>query len=79
MSLVCTCMLSRVLCNPVDCSPPGSSVHEILQARIVEWVVTFFSRGVFLTQGLKLHLLGWQVDSLPLSHQGSPWMSLFNF
>ena len=26
------------LCNPVDCSPPGSSVHWILQARILEWV-----------------------------------------
>ena len=24
-------------CNPMDCSPPGSSVHEILQARILEW------------------------------------------
>ena len=32
-------MLSRVeLCNPVDCSPPGPSVHGILQARILEWV-----------------------------------------
>ena len=29
----------------MDCSPPGSSVHGILQARIVEWVVIFFSRG----------------------------------
>ena len=27
------------LCNPMDCSPPGSSVHGILQARILEWVV----------------------------------------
>ena len=27
------------LCDPMDCSPPGSSVHGILQARIVEWVV----------------------------------------
>ena len=32
------------LCNPVDCSPPGSSVHEILQARIMEWVAIPFSR-----------------------------------
>ena len=30
--------LCPTLCNPVDCSPPGSSVHEILQARILEWV-----------------------------------------
>ena len=33
------------LCNPVDCSPPGSSVHRILQARILEWVAISFSRG----------------------------------
>ena len=32
------------LCNPVDCSLPGSSIHEILQARILEWVVISFSR-----------------------------------
>ena len=33
------------LCNPVDCSPPGSCVHGILQARILEWVAISFSRG----------------------------------
>ena len=33
------------LCNPVDCSLPGSSVHGILQARILEWVAISFSRG----------------------------------
>ena len=33
------------LCNPVDCSPPGSSVHGILQARILEWVAIWFSKG----------------------------------
>ena len=33
------------LCDPVDCSPPGSSVHRILQARILEWVAISFSRG----------------------------------
>ena len=31
--------------HPVDCSPPGSSLHGILQARILEWVATSFSRG----------------------------------
>ena len=36
---------------------PTSSVHEILQARILEWVVTPFSRGVFLTQGSNPGLL----------------------
>ena len=35
------------LCNPMDCSPPGSSVHGILQARILERVAISFSRGSF--------------------------------
>ena len=33
------------VCDPVDWSPPGSSVHEIFQARILEWVAISFSRG----------------------------------
>ena len=35
------------LCNPVDYSPPGSSVHGILLARILEWVAIPFSKGSF--------------------------------
>ena len=35
----------RTLCDPVECSLPGSSVHEILQARILEWVAISFSKG----------------------------------
>ena len=45
---VCVCEVPQscpTLCNPVDCSPPGSSVHGILQARILEWVAISFSRG----------------------------------
>ena len=34
------------LCDPVDCSPPGSSVHGLLQARILEWVAISFSRDL---------------------------------
>ena len=45
------------LCNPMGCSPPGSSVHGILQARILEWVATPFSKGIFLTQESNLGLL----------------------
>ena len=38
-------LLSRVqLCNPMGCSPPGSSICRILQARILEWVAISFSR-----------------------------------
>ena len=33
------------LCDPMDCSPPGSSVHGVLQARIPEWVAVPSSRG----------------------------------
>ena len=33
------------LCDPMDCCPPGSSLHGILQARILEWVAISFSRG----------------------------------
>ena len=42
----CVCAQSCLtLCDPMDCSSPGSSVHGILQARILEWVATSFSRG----------------------------------
>ena len=37
--------LCPTLCDPVDCSPPGSSVHGILQARILEWAANPLSRG----------------------------------
>ena len=37
--------LCLTLCNPMDCSPPGSSVHGIFQARIVEWVAISHSRA----------------------------------
>ena len=44
----CVCVSAQsclTLCNPVDRSPPGSSVHGIPQARILEWVAISFSRG----------------------------------
>ena len=56
------------LCDPLDCSPPGSSVHGILQARILEWVAIPFSRGIFPTQDF-LHC---RQILYCLSHQGSP-------
>ena len=37
--------LHLTLCNPMDCSLPGSSVHGILQARVLEWVAIPSSRG----------------------------------
>ena len=35
------------LWDPMDCSPPGSSIHGVSQARILEWVAISFSRGSF--------------------------------
>ena len=42
---VLVAQLCPTLCNPVDCSPPGSSVHGILQERMLEWVAISFSMG----------------------------------
>ena len=47
--IFCFCVLVSqsclTLCNPMDCSPPSSSVHGILQARILGWVAISFSKG----------------------------------
>ena len=58
--------------DSVDCSLPGSSIHEILQAIILEWVAISFSRGIFPIQGSNLHLSHCRQMLYPLSHQGSP-------
>ena len=64
---------------------PGSSVHGISQARILEWVAISSSRGIFLTQGSNLCLLCYcalQADSLLVSHQEGPFLKtikLLNF
>ena len=44
------------LCDPVACSPPGSSVHRILQARILEWAALPSSRGSSQPRDGNLHL-----------------------
>ena len=84
---VCVCVCARArthkhsqlclsLCCSMDCSPPGSSVHGIFQARIPELVAMPSSKRIFPAQRaqifLNLHLLcllHWPVDSLPLCHQ----------
>ena len=49
LNIFCMCaeslQLHLTLCNPMDCSPPGSFVHGLLQARILEWVPVPSSRG----------------------------------
>ena len=42
-----------ILCDPTDCSLPGSSVHGIFQARVQEWVAIFFSRGNLPNPGIE--------------------------
>ena len=63
---VCVCVLVAqsclTLCDPVDCSPPGSSVHGILPARILEWVAIPFSRG-FSNPGIEPRSPTLQADS----------------
>ena len=61
----------------MDHSPPGSSVHGILQARILEWIAI---PSIFLTPGWNLRLLRllyWQAGSFPLSHLGSATYFLY--
>ena len=70
---ICCCLVTKLcslscvwfIWDLVNCSLPGSSVHRISQARILECVAISFSRG------LNPHLLHWP-DSLPLTHQGNP-------
>ena len=55
------------LCNPMDCKLPGSSVHGIFQARILEWVTISASRGSSQPRDRNPHLwclLHWHADSL---------------
>ena len=56
------CMLAKfqsctTLCEPMGCSPSGSSVHGILQARILEWVIMMSSREFSQPRGSTLYLL----------------------
>ena len=57
------------LCNPMDCSLPGSSVHGIFQARVQEWVAISFSRG-FSNPGMKPRSPALQADALPSEPPG---------
>ena len=60
------------LCDPMDCSPPGFSVHGILQARILEWAAMPSYRGSFRPSDWTCVscLLCWQTGSVPLAPPG---------
>ena len=59
--------------SPLDCAPPGSSVGF----QNIGVGCHFLLHGISRTQGSKLRLLHWQADSLLLSHQGSPLLTLY--
>ena len=67
----CCCSLITKLCpilwDPMDCSPPDSSVHEISQQEYWSALI-FLLQGILSTQGSNLLSLHWQADSLVLSH-----------
>ena len=70
---MCVCSVSQLcltLCNPMDCSPPVFSVYGIFQVRILEWVA-ISSPGDLPDPEIKSVTPTWQMDSFPLSHQGS--------
>ena len=73
------CLVSQLcpnLCDPMDCSPPGSSIYGLFQARILEWLAISFSRE--FSQPTEQTLVSCtspalQADALPLSHLESPF------
>ena len=76
--VVCVCAKSLqfclTLCDLMDCSPPGSSVHWVSQARILEWVSMPSSKDL-PNPGIKpvsLSLVRWWAGSLPLVPPGNP-------
>ena len=60
----------QLFCDPMDRSPPGSSLHGISQARILEWVTISFLRDLPDSE-IEPTSPALQVDSLSLSHWGS--------
>ena len=83
---VCVCVCAKslqsclTLCDPMDCSPPGSSVHGILQARILEGVAISSSRGSSQSRDRTcvsyVSCIGRQV-LYHYHHLGSPYISPF--
>ena len=61
------------LCDPMDCGPPSSSVHGILQTRILEWVAMPSSRGL-PNSGIEPRSPALQADSLPSELSGKPFI-----
>src|SRR5574337_1187951 len=80
---MCVCAKSLqscpTLCDPMDCSPQGPSVHGDSPGKNTEVGCHAHLQGIFLTQGSNLcllHLLHWQACSLPLVPPGKPWYTV---
>ena len=67
------------LCNPMDCSLPGSSIHGLFQARILEWVAISFSRGGLPNPGIEPRSPALQEDALPSEPPGKPMARKISF
>ena len=93
-ALAVLCLVAKLcptLCDPMDCSPLGSSVHRDFQARILEWVATPTSRGSSQPRNRTQvsHIAGrfftvwgtrhWEMGSLPLTPPGKPfaWLCVY--
>ena len=81
-SRVCACA-QPTLCDPTNCTPLGSPVHGILQARILGWVVISFSRGPSQPEVKPVSPVypAWRVDSLPTEPLEKPcqkWSVMHN-
>ena len=74
LALVCVLVaqLCPTLCDAMDCGPPGSSGHRILQGRILEWVAISFSRGFSQPRKIKPGSFVLQVHSLLSEPPGKP-------
>ena len=71
---LCGCLVTKsclILCDPTDCSLPGSSIHGDFSGKDTAVDCHFFLQGIFRTQGSNTSPLHGQVYSLLLSHQGS--------
>ena len=77
--MLCVCLVTQsclTLCGPGDCSPLGSSVHGILQARTLEWVAMPSSKGSSQPRNQCLLRCRWVLYQL--SYQGSLYVGHFN-
>ena len=75
---VCPCSVLQscpALWDPMDCGPPGSSLHGIFRAKILKWVPMPFSRGIFPIQVSNLHLLHLDI-SWWILHHWATWEAL---